>query len=327
MAPVQVGGITITHATLHNADEIGRLELKIGDTVVVSRAGDVIPQISQVLKHLRTGREKEFRMPSHCPVDGSKVVRDGVAYRCSSKTCAAKHREQLHHFVSRAAFDIRGLGPQIIDRFLDEGLVTDVADIFGLVLERFGEKSAANIVSEIRTKKKITLPRFLYSLGILHVGEETAHLLAQEISNFKFQISKPRDVSKVFQKLSFDDLQEIRDVGPAVAQSIYGWFRDQRNEKLLEELDEIGIRIENQEMKTENQKLKGKTFVLTGALASMSREEAKEKIRGLGGDVSKAVSRKTAYVVAGVDPGSKFSKARELGVKVLTEREFLNILK
>lgn len=340
MEPVQVGGITITHATLHNADEIERLGLKIGDTVVVSRAGDVIPHVNQVLKHLRTGKEKEFRMPSRCPVDGSQVVRDGVAYRCSSKTCAAKHREQLYHFVARAAFDIRGLGPQIIDRFLDEGLMTDAADIFDLqkgdiaVLERFGEKSAANIVSEIQAKKKITLSRFLYGLGILHVGEETARLLAQAVSNppagrvgFQFPISKPKEVLKTFQKFSLDDLQKIKDIGPAVAKSIHSWFREPRNEKLLDKLDKIGIRIENQRVTIKNQKLKGKTLVLTGTLGSMSRDGAKEKIRSLGGDIAETVSRNTDYVVVGENPGSKLDTAKRLSVKILSEKEFLNLLK
>ena len=185
MRPVNVGGITITHASLHNADEIERLGLKIGDTVIIQRAGDVIPQITKVLPHLRTGHEKAFHMPTRCPVDGSPVVRDGVIARCSSRTCAAQHREALYHFVSRAAFNIEGLGPKIIDKFLDEGLISDAADIFELQkgdiasLERFGEKSAENIVSEVAEKKHVTLPRFLYALGILHVGEETAITLAK----------------------------------------------------------------------------------------------------------------------------------------------------
>ena len=197
MRPVQVGGVTITHATLHNADEIKRLGLKIGDTVIVTRAGDVIPQVTKVLKELRNGGEKEFKMPALCPIDGSKVVRDampdgrqGVAYRCSSKTCGARHRESLYHFVSRSAFDIRGLGPKIIDRFLDEGLISDAADIFEIkegdmaTLEQFGEKSAENIIREIESRKKVGLNRFIFSLGILHIGEETANALARTIFNF-----------------------------------------------------------------------------------------------------------------------------------------------
>ena len=193
MRGVFVGGITITHATLHNADEIERLGLKIGDTVIVSRAGDVIPQITEVLKGFRTGKEVAFHMPTRCPVDGSKVVREGAISRCSSPTCGAKHREFLYHFVSRGAFNIEGLGPKILDKFLDEGLISDAADIFTLVkgdissLARFGERSAENIVTEVAEKKKVTLARFLYALGILHVGEETALTLSR---NFQFPISK-----------------------------------------------------------------------------------------------------------------------------------------
>ena len=330
--PVQVGGITISHATLHNFDEIKRLGLKIGDTVIVSRAGDVIPKITEVLKEMRTGKEKEFHMPRVCPVDDSKVVQDGVILRCSNKACGARLRESLYHFVSRAAFNIEGLGPKIIDRFLDEGLIADAADIFTLekgdieILERFGEKSAENLVTEIGEKKKITLPRFIFSLGILHVGEETANLLAQTISNLKSQISNPIDSVKTFENLSLERLQQIRDIGPKVAQSIYDWFRDKRNEKFLEKLDKVGVQILASHISHLASKLKGLSFVLTGTLESMSREEAKEKIRALGGDVSESVSKKTSYVVFGKEPGSKLEKAKKLGVKVLNESEFKTFL-
>jgi DNA ligase (NAD+) len=332
MRPVVVGGVTITHATLHNEDEIKRLGLKIGDTVVVSRAGDVIPQVTKVLKELRTGKEREFRMPTRCPVDGSKIIRDGAIYRCSSKVCGARHREFLRHFVSRGAFNIEGLGPKIIDRFLDEGLISDAADIFLLkegdiaALPRFGEKSASNIVSEINERKKITLPRFIFSLGILHVGEETAQLLARAISNSHSAVLKPAQVLRAFRELSLEKLQEIPDIGPKVAQSIYDWFREPRNVKLVERLEKAGVIIENQKPKTKNQKLSGKTFVLTGGLESTPREVAKEKIRELGGDVSESVSKKTDYVVVGSEPGSKFEKAKKLGVKIISEKEFLDLL-
>ncbi len=333
MRPVQVGGVTITHATLHNADEIKRLGLKIGDTVIVSRAGDVIPQITRVLKEMRTGKEKEFEVPSHCPIDGSKLVQDGAILRCSSKTCAARHRESLYHFVSRPAFDIRGLGPKIIDRFLDEGLISDAADIFELkegdiaALERFGEKSAENIVGEIESRKKISLSRFIFSLGVLHVGEETANVLTQHIAYSVSHIAKPNDIYKAFRGLSLENLQEIRDIGPKVAQSIHDWFREQRNIKLLEKLGRVGIVIKSDQRPATSGKLKGKTFVLTGGLESLTRDEAKEKIRELGGDVSESVSRMISYVVAGSEPGSKYEKAQKLGIKIISEREFLNILK
>jgi DNA ligase (NAD+) len=334
MEPVNVGGVTITHASLHNADEIGRLGLKIGDTVIVSRAGDVIPQITKVLPELRVGKEKEFKMPAHCPVDGSKVVRDGVAYRCSNPRCGARHLESLRHFVSRGGFNIEGLGPKILTKFLDEGLISDAADIFELkagdiaALPRFGEKSADNIVNEIENRKTVALPRFIYSLGILHVGEETARALAAFASE-KGTIRKPADILKVLGKISEEDLQDISDIGPKVAASIAEWFRDHRNAKLLEALDRHGIRIEpfRAPAKAGGQApLAGKTFVLTGTLGSLAREEAKEKIRALGGEISESVSKKTDYVVAGSDPGSKYDKAKELGVTILDENSFTKML-
>lgn len=331
LKPVGVGGITISNATLHNYDEIQRLGLKIGDTVIVSRAGDVIPQVTKVLKELRTGKEKEFRMPTHCPVDGSKIVKEGAIYRCSNPKCGARHREGLYHFTY--AFDLMGLGPKIIDRFLDEGLIADAADIFALkegdiaVLEKFGEKSAENIVKEINTKKKISLPRFIQALGILHVGEETANLLAQEIFNSQFTISKPKDTLKAFHKFSLEDLQKIRDIGPKVAQSIYDWFHEPRNVKFMEKLEKAGVKITQLPNYPINKfKLSGFTFVLTGSLASMSRDEAKAKIRALGGDVSESVSKKTSYVVAGSEPGSKYEKAKKLGIKIIDEKEFSRML-
>jgi DNA ligase (NAD+) len=334
LKPAQVGGITITHATLHNADEIERLGARIGDTVIVSRAGDVIPKILKVLKELRPRNTKEFKMPKACPVDGSPVIRDGVAYKCSNKNCAARHRENLYHFVSRGAFNLEGLGPKIIDRFMDEGLINDEADFFSLkegdiaVLERFGEKSAENIIGEINLKKEISLSKFIYSLGIIHVGEETADLLANwltgNLKNSKGQI-KIKDVSDYMSKTTVNSLQELQDIGPKVAESIYKWFHETRNLKLLEKMEKVGVKIKS-EKKIQNQKLKGLIFVLTGTLESLERGDAKEKIRELGGDVSESVSKKTSYVVIGAEPGSKFNKAKELGVKTINEKEFLKIL-
>ncbi|MBI4133422.1 NAD-dependent DNA ligase LigA, partial [Candidatus Uhrbacteria bacterium] len=314
--------------TLHNADEIERLGIRKGDTVIVNRAGDVIPKITKVLVEMRTGKEKPFSMPKHCPFDGSPVVRDGAFHRCSNRSCGARARESLYHFVSRGAFNIEGLGPKIIDRFMDQGLISDAPDIFRLkagdiaVLERFGEKSAENIVREAESKRTVTLPRLIFALGIPHVGEETAHLLAQAIFNFQFSIFKPKDVLKAFEKFSLEDLQKIPDIGPIVAESIVRWFSDTKNRKFLERLTNVGVSILNANRSTLTAKLSGKTFVLTGTLATMTREEAKEKIRALGGEVSESVSKKTSYVVAGENPGSKIEKAQELGVSVLTELEF-----
>jgi DNA ligase (NAD+) len=332
LKPVAVGGVTISHATLHNADEIKRLGVRIGDTVVVSRAGDVIPKISKVLKELRPRNTKEFAMPKKCPVDGSSVVRDGVAYKCSNKNCGARNRELLYHFVSRSAFNIEGLGPKIIDRFLDEGLISDAADIFQLqkgdieVLERFGEKSAQNIIEEIRIKKRITLPRFLYSLGILHVGEETSRVLSAALRTMR-TISSPKDVLEAGIKLTEELLFKIQDIGPVVAKSILDFFADKRHQRLLNRLEEVGVEIESEKRKAKSEKLAGSAFVLTGSLESMSREEAKERIRLHGGEVNEAVSKKTSYVVAGSEPGSKLEKAKKLGVRILTEKEFLALLK
>jgi DNA ligase (NAD+) len=346
MRPVNVGGITITHASLHNADEIERLGLKIGDTVIVQRAGDVIPQITKVLPEFRTGRERAFTMPARCPVDDSPVVRDGAIARCSSKMCAAQHREALYHFASRAAFNIEGLGPKIIDKFLDEGLISDAADIFELqkgdiaALERFGEKSAENIVAEVAQKKQVTLPRFLYALGILHVGEETAVTLAKNFqfpsaksqANAKSQINSKqhipiKEIARVFTALSLEDLQKVPDVGPKVGQSIYDWFREKRNINLLTRFEKAGVVVEAMPARTAaSTKLAGQSFVITGSLESMDRESAKEKIRAQGGDASESVSKKTSYVVAGSEPGSKYDKAQKLGVKIIDEKEFLKLL-
>lgn len=332
LKPVEVGGITITHATLHNFDQIERLDIHIGDTVIVSRAGDVIPYLSGVVKEMRTGKEKKFQCPKKCPIDGSKIIHEGAIYRCSNKQCGARSERQIRHFVSRGAFNIEGLGPKIIDRFLDEGLISDAGDIFELqegdikVLERFGEKSAENLINEIQRKKKIDLARFLNSLGILHIGEETARLLAGEARSRKLEIKSPKNVWRFFARYSVEDFESLQDVGPIVAQSLYDWFHDKRNEKFLEKLDRFGIQILEGRGTNMPQKLHGKTFVLTGTLQGMSREEAKEKIRGFGGDVSESVGKKTDYVVAGESPGSKFEKAEELGITILSEADFKKLL-
>lgn len=333
MRSVNVGGVTITHATLHNADEIERLGLKIGDTVVVSRAGDVIPQITKVLVNLRTGHEKKFHMPGYCPVDGSKVIRDGVAYKCSNKYCGARHKEQLYHFVSGGGFSMDGLGPKIIDRFLDEGFISDAADFFTLnkgdiaALPQFGEKSAENIIKEVESKKKITLPKFIFSLGIIHVGEETALTLSKIYPAKHGGELSVKDFTKFYADLSLERLQEVQDIGPKVAESIAEWFKEKRNIRFLEKLGENGVKIILEKHSAKSQKLTGLSFVLTGTMEAMSRELAKEKIRELGGDVSESVSSKTSYVVAGAEPGSKYEKAKQLGVKILDEAAFVRLLK
>jgi DNA ligase (NAD+) len=332
LKPVRVSGVTVKHSTLHNADEIDRLGLKIGDTVIVSRAGDVIPKVIKVLTELRTGQEKAFSMPSKCPIDGSTVVRDGVAYRCPNPECAGRSRENLYHFVGRSGFNIEGMGPKIIDRFLDEGLITDAADIFLLKvedirdLERFGEQSAKNIIEEVAAKRTTTLSKFIYSLGILHVGEETSLVLAKQLTADGLLLTAGGEILDAMQKLSLDDLQKIPDIGPKVSQSIYGWFREKNNVDLVKKLDQAGVSIQPYQLSTITNKLTGQSFVLTGTLESMGREEAKEKIRSLGGEISESVSKKTSYVVAGAEAGSKLEKAQKLGVSILDEEAFLKLI-
>lgn len=336
LRPVQVGGVTISRASLHNIDEIKRLGLKIGDTVVVQRAGDVIPDVTQVLTGLRSGKEKEFHMPKKCPVCNEPVVRpDGeVAYRCINKKCPAKKRENLYHFASKKAFNMLGLGPKILDALFDQGLIQDAADLYELEegdllpLERFAEKSASNVIASIAGSKNISLAKFIYSLGIIHVGEETALLLAHKFSSEASKEKKygPKDVLKYFQKLTLDDLEEVSDIGPKVAESIFSWFHAKESIEFLEKLDRMGINIAIEKKRQGSAKLKGVSFVLTGELEGMSRDEAKDRIRALGGDVSESVSKKTSYVIVGKNPGSKYDKAIKLGVRTIEEKDFLKLL-
>ncbi len=320
LEPVKIGGVTVSRATLHNIEEIKRLGLKIGDTVIVGRAGDVIPDVRKVLKELRRGKEKEFHLPKKCPVCGHAIRREeeGPLVYCISKLCPAKHRENLYHFVSRGAFDIDGLGPKIINVLLDQGLIQDAADIFDLKegdlspLERFGEKSAANIVGAIKEKTKISFPRFLVALGILHVGGQTAQDLADHFGSLD-----------KLQKAGLEELQNVSNIGDVVAESIYDWFRDSNQKKFLEKLI-ARVRIEKYHVPSG--KLKGKTFVLTGTLDSLSREEAKARVKKLGGRTSESVSKETDYVVAGESPGSKLDRAQKLGVEIINEKEFLKML-
>ncbi len=318
--PVVVGGVTISRASLHNEEEIKRLGLKIGDTVIIGRAGDVIPDVRKVLKEFRRGKEKEFHMPAKCPVCGHRAERDkgGPLTFCQNKKCPAKHREGIYHFVGKNAFDIDGLGPKIVDVLLDQGLIQDAADIFDLregdlsPLERFGEKSAENIVRAIHAKEKISLPRFLIALGILHVGEETAADLADHFGS----LEKIREAT-------LEEINNIENIGDIVAKSVCDWFRDPYNKRYLEKLlRRVGIEKYHQP----SSKLKGKIFVLTGSLETITRDEAKARIRKLGGKTSESVGKETDYVVAGDEPGSKLEKAQKLGVKIIDEKEFLKLI-
>lgn len=340
LKPVQIGGVTVSRATLHNYDEIQRLGLKIGDTVVIERSGDVIPKVKEALPRLRPKDARAFHMPRRCPVCGSPVIHHGgeVAYRCSNTRCSAIEKETIYHFVSKYAFDIKGLGPKIIDVLVDNALIRDAADIFLLkkedleILERFGEKSASNLIESIERARTVDLWRFLYALGILHVGEETARLLARYISDRRLRTSdtvKISEIAQLFQEASVDELEKLQDVGPVVGKSIHEWFYEKRNIHFLERLEKAGVRIKatRDTRHATRDTLRGLSFVFTGELSGMTRDEAKEKVRELGADVSESVSKKTRYVVVGENPGSKYDKAKKLGVKILDEKEFLKILR
>ena len=323
LEPARVGGVTITHATLHNMDEIKRLGIKIGDTVIIQRAGDVIPKVVKVLPNLRSGKEKEIKVPKECPMCEGEVVKVAgeVAYRCPNTNCYAVNLRRLIHWASKNAVDIEGLGPKIIEQLVKEGLVRDISDFYALTiddlepLERFAEKSADNLIKAIESRKKIDLPRFIYGLGIRHVGEESAIELAKRFGSLE-----------KIKKASLEEIERIYDFGNIMAKSVYDWFNNKHNLELLEKLEKRGVKTKTLAGGGKKQVLAGKTFVLTGTLAGLTREQAKAKIRELGGDVSSSVSRKTDYVVAGAEPGSKFDKAKKLEVKIINEKEFIKLI-
>jgi len=335
--PTLVAGSTVAKATLHNMDQINRLDIRIGDTVVIQKAGDVIPEVVEVLSNMRTGKEKKFKMPDICPICNSLVEKRGglvevkplpkrgltstsnisVAFYCTNKHCPARSRRGMQHFVN--IFEIYEIGPKILDRLKDEGLISDAADLFTLEkadlsgLERFGEKSADNIISSIQLHRKVSLWRFIYALGIIHVGEQTARDLADKFGSLE-NIMKARK----------EDISNIENIGGVVSLSVIQFFQDKTNLHFIDKLIKNGVSIFHEKIK--NLKLSGKTFVLTGTLSTMSREEAKKKILSNGGSVSSSVSIKTSFVVAGENPGSKYKDAEKLGVKILKEEEFLKIL-
>lgn len=331
MEPVRLAGTTVTHATLHNFAEIRRLDARVGDTVVVEKAGDIIPKVVRVLEKMRAGYEKKVNEPKKCPICGAPVARkkvldekqsESVALYCSNPKCYAQELERIIHFVSKKAYDIDGLGGKIVEQLMSVGLIKNPADIFTLTkgdlepLARFGEKSAGNLITSIQKSKQISLARFIFSLGIKHVGEETAIALANNFGALKKLMSASRT-----------RLEQINDVGPRVAESIVDYFKTPSNRELIKELLGRGIKpLKPKNLKTLKQILAGKTFVLTGTLSSMTRDIVKEKIRALGGDISSSISKKTDYVVAGAEPGSKYAKAKKLGVKVMNENEFIRMI-
>jgi len=317
LEPVQVGGVTVSRSTLHNMDEIERLGLQIGDAVLIERAGEVIPH---VLKVVKPGKDrKPFRMPKNCPECGSAIhhVEGEVAYRCVNAACPAKRKESILHFAGRHAMDIDGLGEKIVDQLVDKGMVKDVADLYALkeeevaALERMAEKSAQNLLEEIETSKKNSLARLIYALGIQFVGERTGQLLAEHFSSLdELAVGKE------------EELEQVPEVGPKVAASIVEFFSESANRQLVKKLWKAGLRPRVEKREVKSDKFAGKSFVFTGGLANRTREEAGAMVVEHGGKVSSSVSKKTDYVVVGTDPGSKYDKAKELGVAILSEGEF-----
>ena len=321
LEPVSVGGVTVSRATLHNEDEIKKKDIRIGDTVLIQRAGDVIPEVIKVITTKRTGGEQPFKMPATCPVCGAKVVRleQEAVSRCVNANCPAQVKERIKHFASKGAFDIDGLGDKLVGQLVDKGLVKSYADLFFLDeataagLERMGEKSAQNLMDAIKKSKQISLARFVYALGIRHVGEHIAHILAHTFESLKALMAA-----------TAEELMVVDEIGPQVSQSARAFFESPENQRNIERMRGAGVTLEAEEAATK-ETLAGKTFVLTGALDSVTRSQAKTRIEALGGKVSSSVSSKTSYVVAGKDPGSKLDRAKQLGVKILAEKQFIEM--
>jgi DNA ligase (NAD+) len=322
LKPVNVGGVTVSRATLHNQDEIQKKDIRIGDQVLVQRAGDVIPEIVKVIASKRDGTETRFKMPRQCPVCDSPVVRMAgeAATRCINSSCSAQVKERIKHFASKAAFDIDGFGKKLVDQLVDKNLLSSFADIFKLdkntlsELERLGAKSAENLVIAIEHSKSIAFARFLFALGIRHVGEHVAALLADHFDDFAALVACPRE-----------ELESIDGIGPIVAESIANYFKQEKNRQIIDQLFDSGVTLETTARMTTGE-LKDHVFVLTGSLQNFTRSQAKALIEAAGGKVSGSVSGNTNYVVAGESPGSKLTKAKELGVTVIDEAAFKKLV-
>ena len=329
LEPVQVSGATVQHASLHNEEDINRKDIRVGDTVVIERAGDVIPQVVGPVLDRRTGAEQVFSMPERCPECDTAVVKndDDAMHRCPNSSCPAQFFELLKHFVSKGAADIDGLGERWCGILIEQGMVSDVADLYRLEkerllqLERMGDKLATRIMDNIEASKRRPLPRMLFALGITHVGAEVAELLSSNYIGVEELASAPEE-----------DLTEIDGIGPKIAESIVAWFQAPANRAVIGKLREAGVRLEQDALpgvsagSTDGAPFGGLTFVVTGTLSSFSRNEAESRIKNLGGKVTSSVTKKTGYVVVGESPGSKATKAAQLGTPILDEEAFLHLL-
>ena len=320
MEAVKIGGVTVSRSTLHNQDEIDRKDVRIGDWVLIERAGDVIPAVVKVITSKRTGKEVPYRLPGRCPVCGSEVLKEEVYYRCTGINCPAQLKERIRHFSSRRAMDIEGLGEKLTEQLVDKGLVKNLSDIYYLTkdqisgLERMADKSAQNIIAAIEGSKKRDLSRVIYALGVRHIGEQTGKVLARRFGSIEGVMSAGED-----------DLQAIETIGPEIAQSVVKFFSQRDNRGEIERLRNAGVVLPPLHA-MKGGRLEGKVFVFTGTLRSFSRDAAKERVEALGGHAASIVSKKTDFVVTGEDPGSKADKARELGVTMITEDEFLKMV-
>jgi len=326
LEPVHVGGVVISSAALHNEEDIHRKDIRIGDTVIVQRAGEVIPEIVSPVVSKRTEKEKVFHMPSHCPVCGAEVIKpeDEAMHRCTNSACPAQALEKIKHFVSRGAMDIDGVGEKLCQALFEKELVKDVADLYYLTpkqllgLEKMADKSVANCLDSIDASKDRPLARVIFALGILHVGEEYAELLADKFSSID-------ELAKAGQ----DELLSLPSIGPKIADSIVAFFRQEGNKNIIEKLRKAGVKLEKEKVakaKPEELPLTGLEFVITGKLESFTRSEAEARVKALGGQAGSDVTKETSYLVVGVDPGSKLAKAEKLGIKTLSEAEFLELL-
>jgi DNA ligase (NAD+) len=322
MEPVRIGGVEVKRATLHNQDEIEKKDIRIGDTVVVRRAGDVIPEVVKIIQSKRTGAERRFIMPKSCPVCGSDVMRlpGEAAHRCVGISCAAQLKGRIRHFASKRAMDIDGLGIKLIDQLVDKGMLKDIADLYYLTqddlasLERMAAKSAENLVRALEKSKHPTLARFLYALGMRHVGEHIAQVLARELPSMDR-----------FYQISAGELQDIAGIGPEVAQSIYRFFHDKKNREVIKRLQKAGITIAEPSAHRA-MPLQGKTFLFTGALEGMTRDVARDLVLAFGGEIASSAGKGVDYVVVGKEPGSKYTKAKELGLTIVDEDEFKRLV-